>query len=333
MPAHNAEATLESAVCSLLTQDFGDFELVIVDHASTDGSPALIRSLVRSDRRVRALECRGPFVEACNLAWRSATGAYIARMDADDVAHPSRLGRQLDFLERNPGLAGCATQVRILRRGPDGSLCPADDGYRRYEAWINRVLTPEAIAAERFIDSPLPNPTVMLRREALEEAGGYADPPWAEDYDLWLRMLESGHRFGKVPEVLLHWIDGSTRATRTRERYSLLRFQQAKAHYLARLPVVRERGIVVCGAGPIGKDMARRLRSHGVKLHAFLEVNPRQIGQRIGEVPVLESARAGDFLGKAVMLAAVGRGEGREKIRLLLTEAGWTEGIDFFCVA
>ena len=138
----------------------------------------------------------------------------------------------------------------------------------------------------------------MLRRELLEAAGGYADPPWAEDYDLWLRLLEQGYRLGKVPEVLLDWLDGPNRATRSIERYSIARFQEAKAHYLARIGHVRETGVVLCGAGPTGKDMAARLRRHGIAVHAFLEVNVRQIGNRIGGVPVLASDRAGDFLGR-----------------------------------
>ena len=333
MPVHNAESTLEAAVSSLQAQDLGDLEILMVDHGSTDGSAALMHLLARSDKRVRVLKCQGSFVEASNLAWRSATGNLIARMDADDIADPSRLRKQRAFLLDHPNLAGCATQVRILRQGPLGDLREADNGYRRYETWINSVLSPETLAAERFVDSPLPNPTVMLRREVLEEAGGYADPPWAEDYDLWLRLFEAGHQFGKVPEVLLDWIDGSTRATRTRERYSLSRFQQAKAHYLSRLPAVRESGVVVCGAGPTGKDMAKRLRQHGIALHAFLEVNPRQIGQRIAGVPVQDSTKADTFHGRAIMLAAVGSAEGRKKVRTLLKTTGWTEGLDFFCVA
>lgn len=332
LPARNAAATLGAAVASLRAQDLADFEIVLVDHASTDGTSALIAAMAREDGRVRALRCEGSFVEAANLAWRSASGDFIARMDADDLAMPSRLRIQRDFLAEHPGIAGCAARVRILKRTGAGLTDP-DDGYRRYEGWVNSVVSPSAIAAERFIDSPLPNPTAMLRRETLEAAGGYADPPWAEDYDLWLRLLERGHRLGKVPEALLDWIDGSDRATRSIERYSIARFQEAKAHYLARNPLVRENGVVICGAGPTGKDLANRLRRREVAVHAFLEVNVRQIGQRIGGVPVLPSDRAPDFAGSAVMLAASGREPGRDRIRELLATAGFVEGADFFCVA
>lgn len=333
MPARNAAATLEAAVASLQEQDLGDFEIFLVDHASTDGTLALMKSLAREDERIQVRRCEGRFVEAANLAWREACGSLLARMDADDLAHPARLRVQRDFLLAHPDLAGCATQVRILKRLETGEMGPADGGYQRYERWINGVVSPEAIRNERFVDSPLPNPTVMLRREVLEEAGGYSDPSWAEDYDLWLRLLEQGHRLGKVSEVLLDWLDGPTRATRAQDRYSLAQFQEAKAHYLSRDPLVRESGVVICGAGPTGKDFAKRLSRHGVVIHAFLEVNERQIGQRIAGLPVLASERAAEFTGRAVMLAAAGREPARETIRQLITSAGFVEGREFFCVA
>ena len=334
MPARNAAATVETAVASLQAQDLVDIEIVVVDHGSTDATPDILARLARSDARLRVLRHEGSFVEAANLAWRSTSGDYVARMDADDIARPDRLARQRDLLIEQPGLSGCASLVRILRRGPDGaSHLPPEGGYQRYETWINSLVEPEEISAQRFIDSPLPNPATMLRRTVLEATGGYSDPPWAEDYDLWLRLLAGGHRFAKVPETLLDWFDGKHRATRKIERYSLAHFQEAKAFYIANFQKVAELGTIICGAGPTGKDMAARLRRRGVAVHAFLEVNARQIGERIGGVPVLASDRAADFRGRAAMLAAVGRQPGRSRIRNLLSEAGFQEGEDFFCVA
>jgi glycosyltransferase involved in cell wall biosynthesis len=333
MPARNAAATLGAAVASLQAQDLGDFEIVLVDHASTDETPSLMRSLAREDDRIRLRRWEGRFVEAANLAWQEASGSLIARMDADDLAHPARLRVQRDFLLAQPDLAGCATQVRILKRLETGQTGPADGGYQRYERWINGVISPEAIRNERFVDSPLPNPSTMLRREVLEEAGGYADPSWAEDYDLWLRLLERGHRLGKVPEVLLDWLDGPTRSTRSQQRYSLEQFQEAKAHYLSRNTLVRKKGAVICGAGPTGKDFHKRLSRHGVAIHAFLEVNERQIGQHLAGIPILASDRASEFKDRAIMLAAAGREPARETIRQLLTTAGFEEGMDFFAIA
>jgi len=307
MPARNAAATLEAAITSLQTQDMRDMEIVLVDHASTDATYRIMLDRAKSDKRIQVHQCSGSFVEAANLAWRAASAPLIARMDSDDIALPGRLRRQVEFLSKHSSLAGCGTQVKIVKPlGPDGHS-PPDGGYLRYEAWINSVVSPESIAAQRFIDSPLPNPSTMMRRSILEAVGGYLDPPWAEDYDLWLRLLEQGYQLGKVEETLLLWQDGPHRSTRTLERYSLNRFQEAKAHYIARLPEVREFGVVLCGAGPTGKEMALLLRQHDIKIHAFIEVNQRQIGNTISGLSVFDTDQYSRFLGKAIMLSTVAR--------------------------
>lgn len=333
LPARNAEGTLGAALDSLLAQDFPGFEILVVDHSSTDRTRDLARKCAERDPRVRILTCGGSFVEAANLAWSEGRAPLVARMDADDIARPERLRAQAEFLREHPGLSGCASLVRILRRGPRGEALPPDRGYRRYQEWINSVITPEAIAAQRFVDSPLPNPATMVRREVLEAAGGYRDSDWAEDYDLWLRLLEDGHRFGKVDRVLLDWLDSPARATRNQERYALSEFQRAKAAYLARAPGLAERGAVLCGAGPTGKEMAALLRERNVPVKAFLEVDEKKIGNRIAEVPVLPSIETSNFAGRAFLLGAVGRPGARERIRKLATDSGFREGEDFFCVA
>lgn len=333
MPVRNVAATIEPAVESILSQTWTDFEFVIVDHDSTDDTAKLLSQFAREDSRLTVHTARGTFVEAANLAWRESRGDWIARMDGDDVASPNRLERQLAFLEWHPSLCGCGSLVSIVRRHPVKGTVPAEDGYRRYEQWVNSVIDPEQVFVQRFVDSPIPNPTAMLHRSVLEKLGGYHDPSWAEDYDFWLRLLEAGYQLGKVPEVLLDWYDDPGRSTRTMKRYELSKFQEAKAHFLVRLSSVRDLGVVLCGAGPIGKEMLRFLRSRGVEIHAFLEVNERQIGNRIDGVPILRAEQLGEFASRAVALGAVGQPGARDRIRSLALPAGFIEGQDFFCVA
>lgn len=328
MPARNAETTVSEAIESIRKQTFENLEIVLVDHDSSDNTLSIMKEAAGSDSRIRVFRESGTFIEAANRAWREAEGELIARMDSDDVSHPERIAAQVDFLSSNPGIAGCGTLVNITKR--DGEI---EGGYRRYESWVNSVVSSENIAAQRFVDSPLPNPTSMIRRTVMRELGGYADPSWAEDYDLWLRLLENGHRLGKVDRVLLDWFDGSTRATRTRERYALTRFQEAKAHYLSRLRPVQDNGVVVCGAGPIGKEMAGMLIDRNIDVRAFIEVNVRQIGNRIREIPVLSSEELSNFKGKAVALGAVGQPGKRRRVLELAESANFVEGIDFFSVA
>ncbi len=333
IPARNAASTLEAAIESIQGQTLSDFQILLVDHDSDDETHRIMLEFASSDPRIEVLQHRGTFVEAANFAWEKSHACLIARMDADDVAHPARLEKQREFLLKNPDIAACATGVSILKRAADGSPLPPDDGYARYEKWVNSVVEPEQIAAERFVDSPMPNPSSMIRRSILEKHGGYADPEWAEDYDLWLRLLEAEETLGKVDEVLLNWFDGENRSTRTIARYSLDQFQRSKAFYLARMAMVQEKGVAICGAGPIGKQFALLLEERDIQIHCFYEVNQRQIGNKLRGIPVLDSAGMDHFQGKGTAIAAVGLPGARQKIRDLATASGFIEGDDFFCVA
>lgn len=333
LPVRNAGATFQAALGSLQKQSIDDLEIIIVDHGSSDDTASLIRKAAAEDSRIRHFEGKGTFVEAANLAWEMGTGDFVARMDGDDVAYPDRIEKQLAFLEHNHAIAACGSLVRIVKQAPDGSPAPPDDGYRRYNEWINSVKTPEAILRERFVDSPIPNPTAMIRREVLVETGGYRDPAWAEDYDFWLRLLQKGYSIGKVDEVLLDWYDFEQRSTRTLARYELSQFQSAKAHYLSQIEKVRDLGVFICGAGPVGKEFARLIGAKKIKIHAFIEVNKRQIGNHIHGIPVMGTETYPDFKNKAVALSAIGQPAAREKVRGDLLPAGFREGHDFFCVA
>ncbi|MCB1092846.1 MAG: glycosyltransferase family 2 protein, partial [Verrucomicrobiae bacterium] len=219
LPARDAEKTVGMAIESCLAQTLPDFELILVDHGSEDHTFSVMKKYARRDSRIDVLRKSrsAPFVSVLNFAWQESRGDLIARMDADDFSYPARLQHQVRFLAEHPDLSACGTLVRIRKRRAANSLGHGqpDQGYANHEAWLNSLVTPERIAAERFIDSPLTQPTVVIRRSALESFGGYADPTWAEDYDLWLRMLEAGAQFGKVEKVLFDWFDSDTRATRT----------------------------------------------------------------------------------------------------------------------
>ncbi len=334
IPVRNAEATLPLAIQSCLAQTLPDFELVLVDHGSIDRTFSIMKKHARRDSRIRVMKAPPGcgFISALNFLWHESHGALLARMDADDFAYNDRIQQQVRLMREQPELAACGTRVRIRRRA-SGHVVEAEAGYAAYQQWLKSLATAEAIARDRFIDSPLANPSMMIRRSVLEKFDGYLDQPWAEDYDLWLRLLGGGERIGKVDRLLLDWYDSGSRITRNHDRYSQKNFTRAKAHYLARLPQVGEQGVSICGAGPIGKRLARYLIAEGTEIHAFYEVSEKRIGQQIHGIEV----RDGNFsFGEAigtVLISAVGVEGGREKIRVLAGEAGFEEGADFFCVA
>jgi hypothetical protein len=194
MPVRNGGAYLALSVGSILAQTFADFEFIIVDDGSTDGTAEHLRLSAAADARIRVLsqETAG-LVASLNRGCHHAAAAYIARMDADDIAFPERFARQVEFLDRHPEVAVVGSAVvRIDASGRElkRNVCPTSHA--------------EIVAALRTYTC-FTHPSVMLRATALSAVGGYryAYGP-AEDYDLWLRLSER-YQLANLPEPLLYY--------------------------------------------------------------------------------------------------------------------------------
>jgi glycosyltransferase involved in cell wall biosynthesis len=330
MPFRDAAATLEEAADSLLGEPGVSLELVLVDDGSRDGGGELAGRLAARHRGVRLLGTPGTGIPAAlNLGLAAAAAPLIARMDADDISLPGRLARQRAVLDTDPRLAVVGAQVEAFPSNAVGL------GLALYVQWQNAVIDAADHARELFIEAPLCHPSVMLRRSALDLVGGYREVPWAEDYDLWLRLDAAGFGLAKVPEVLLRWRHRPGRATFSHDRYALPRFYQAKAPFLAaRLRPLLDDGqrqLVVWGAGPTGKHTARALEPCGMRATLFVDIDPRKIGRPARGVPIVAPS-ALERQRHAVVVAVGARGA-RALIRAHLATLGFIEGADFVCAA
>jgi len=325
LPCRNADDTLNEALASLASQTFEAFEIIAVDDGSTDRTADLLTGWAKRDDRIHLLRTppRG-IVAALNLAAATARGELFARMDADDVALPLRFQRQVEFLDHYPGIAACGTRIRYFPRSV------VRDGARRYEEWINSVVTSDEIERDLFVECPIPHPTLILRRTSFQQVGGYRDNGWPEDYDLIFRLWEAGHETGKLPEELLEWRESPTRLSRTDTRYDENAFRRCKAHFLKKR--IAGRKVVVCGAGPVGKAFALALQDEGQRIAAFTELDPRKIGQTIHGAPVIHQDAIGDYR-SCYVLAAVGSSKGRAEVRAKLRAEGFSEPEEFCAVA
>ena len=322
----DAAAFLPEALASLSAQSFEDFEVVVVDDGSRDGSAALANAHAAGDGRFRVVrQGAAGIVAALERARAAARGRFLARMDADDVALPGRLRLQVEALERE-GLDAVGGGVEIVA---DGRVT---DGLRRYQAWLNGLVTEEDAAREVFVECPIAHPTLVLRRSVLERAGGYRETGWPEDYDLVLRLWANGARFRNVDEVVLRWRDRPERQQRADPRYATEAFVRCKVHHLRRTLLRGDRPAVVWGSGPVGKAFARELLAAGTLVEAFVDVDPRKHGKRIYGVPVAPTEESGR-LRHAVALGAVAGTEGRARVRAVAYAEGRRDGVDFAAVA
>jgi glycosyltransferase involved in cell wall biosynthesis len=329
LPVRDAAAFLPACTASLGRQTLGDHEVIAVDDGSSDGSPALLDAWAAGDRRVRVLHrpARG-LVAALNDGLAACRGALVARMDADDVAHPRRLELQGALLARRPevGVASC-----LVRHFP---WTRVGEGFRVYETWLNSLVEPEEIARERFIESPVAHPSTMVRRELLEAAGGWRDEGWPEDYDLWLRLAERGVRFAKVPRYLHFWREHGGRLTRVAPRYAVERFLACKAAFLISGPLAAARLVVVWGAGQTGRRLAKHLIAGGARPAAFVDIDPAKIGRTVRGVRVVAPETLPALLGSGtVVVAAVSSRGARALIRERLAALGLHETSEFWCAA
>jgi len=160
IPFRDAAPWINEALASIAVQTLQDFEVVLVDDNSTDGSSAICSRWCSADRRFR-LECsrgRG-LVDALNSGLELSQGKWIARFDADDVSMPDRLAEQLLLAEK---LGDRSVVSCMVRSFPERAV---SDGYRNYENWINSLISHDDIEKGIFIESPIPHPSAFFSRE------------------------------------------------------------------------------------------------------------------------------------------------------------------------
>lgn len=196
LPVYNSKRWLTKAVQSVCIQTIRDFELIAIDDGSTDASLSLLRNLQKLDGRIIIISRRNTgIVGALNDGLAIAKGEFIARMDGDDIAHPNRFERQLQFMETHPECValGSATVLIDSMGGTIGEYRPPEC----HDAIVAQLLTGNGAA--------LVHPSVLFRKSALLDISGY-DPAWckAEDLDLFFRIAEKG-QLANLNEDLLKY--------------------------------------------------------------------------------------------------------------------------------
>ncbi|MCA0930927.1 glycosyltransferase [Lutimonas saemankumensis] len=240
MSVFNCEKFLTTAIESILQQSFADFEFIIFDDASTDGSGKIIKSYAEADDRVIAIfntENQG-LTKNLNKGIAMSKAVYIARMDADDIALPNRLSRQVEYLDKNThiDIVG-SSAIDIDENGNQLQKRQAPESHQE----IIKLL-PKA--------NPMIHSTVVFRRKSLEKIEFYNESyRTTQDYEMWFRAAGNGMIFCNLSEILLLYRMDNNYHRRKSIRYRLydckLRLESFKylgipkyKYYYALIPII-----------------------------------------------------------------------------------------------
>ncbi|MBX2917504.1 MAG: glycosyltransferase family 2 protein [Cyclobacteriaceae bacterium] len=192
IPAYNAELYIEACLQSILNQTYHHLEILIIADAPTDNTIKIIQTF--NDERIRVLinEVNLGLAASVNKAISEAKGLYMARMDADDIAHPQRLEKEIFFLEQNPGVSIVGTAMQSI-------------GYSKYLHKFPE--SHEACKAQLLFNVCFGHPTVVMRKNVFNDLKNlYREDlqQYSEEYELWCRLVEKV-KFANLPDVLLYY--------------------------------------------------------------------------------------------------------------------------------
>lgn len=325
LPFRNGSATLDAAIASVAQQTYSNWNMLLIDNASVDESADVAKQWAARDPRITLLhEPSIGIAHALNTGLNHAEGAFIARMDADDISYPDRFAKQVAFMEAHPEVGLLGTRTRF------SSNVPEHRGMQAFVEWQNAIITPQEHYLKRFVDAPLAHPTVIFRRELVKRHGGYETGRVPEDQELWLRWMDGGVRFAKLPEELLTWNDHAQRLSRTHPNYSVDAFFATKVKWLA-CWMKRElngRPVIIAGTSALCRGRAMKLEAEGITIHAFTDVKPREVS---GYAFI-----AHDTLpppGEAFIVSFISQRGTGDRIAEFLTARGLVEGADFILAA
>lgn len=324
LPVRDAGPWLAASLASLWRQSFRDFEVVAVDDGSADGSGERLERAARREPRLRVLHtARRGLPSALATAHAHARAPLLARHDADDLSHRDRLALQVAHLAAHPRVAVVGSRLRLF---PAASVRA---GMRRWAAWHNGLLAHEEMAREVLVESPLAHGTALLRARWVERAGGWTERGWAEDVDLWIRLLETGARFAKLSRVLYAWRQHPASATWNDPRYARHRMRELRLHALGRGPLARGRRVVLVGVGASLCTWRRDLEDRGYEVEVVERGRPPGVAPRAGAAA---ASGCGGWTPGPPRVLVFGAAPARRRWREFLVRAGAVEGRDFVFV-
>lgn len=279
IPFKNTATYLDDCLQSILNQSYKNWELIIVDDASTDNSFNIVNAYAEKDQRIKLFKNTGNgIIDALQLASKHSKGEFITRMDSDDAMRPNKLEILVNNLQEHGKKHVAVGLVNYFAKKGIKA------GYKSYEIWLNNLTKTGANYSEIYKECVIPSPCWMIHRDDLIACDAFNPNTYPEDYDLAFRFYK--HQFKCIPcnEVLHDWRDYSSRTSRTHEHYAENHFIPLKLNYFLELDYNKNKTLVIWGAGNKGKTIAKALLEKNIPFKWICD-NPNKIGRDIyGEV-------------------------------------------------
>lgn len=193
MPVYNADEYLTDAIESILNQTYDNFEFLIICDDPSERTLSILNTFIGTDPRIKTTyQKKQGLVNSLNTGIRLAKGEYIARMDADDISHPQRLEKQVEFLEKNSDIGLCGTWANLIDKNGD------------IIEYFKPSSSPELIQWDLHFFCAMAHPSVMIRKSFFERNGLYLEADiHCEDYALWVRAINNT----KMSNIPLYLVD------------------------------------------------------------------------------------------------------------------------------
>ncbi|MEO9892859.1 glycosyltransferase family 2 protein [Aurantibacter sp.] len=275
MPVKNTEEFLEECLFSIVNQTYNNWQLLAVNDHSTDSSKIILQKFAAKDSRIQVFENdKNGIIAALRKAYSKSNGELITRMDSDDLMTTDKLRVMVNSLLINGKGHVALGQVKYF------SASGINDGYARYEKWLNSLTAIGKNYTEIYKECVIPSPCWMVYKEDFDLCEAFRPYVYPEDYDLAFRFYKNNIKCIPSQEILHHWRDHDYRTSRTSEHYAQNYFLDIKLNYFLKLEYDRNRPLTIWGAGNKGKSIAKKLIELNISFKWYCD-NPKKIGKYI----------------------------------------------------
>ena len=305
-PFRNAAPFFEACLQSILDQTYKNWELILINDASTDESYNTALSFQQKDARIKLLQNNTPgLIHALRLGYKNSTGQFITRMDADDIMPANKL---MDLRNALTSKGTGHVAVGFVKYFSEQTL---GEGYIFYENWLNKLTEQEKNYTEIYRECVIPSPNFLIYQTDLAAIDAFNPDIYPEDYDLAFRMYKNDFKVISTNSLTHLWRDHQNRSTRTQEHYQILNFIPLKVKHFIEIDYDSSQTLVLWGAAKKGKLIAKQLIERKIPFKWVTE-NPQRIGHNVYDVIIEDAKKYFEIRDLQIILAVSNRTEQQE---------------------